>query len=836
VCGLTGGSSLKPVLTGPSKAYLRSQVQFHCEVPGWASPLTFELRKDTGDLIRAEHNVKVTFRLQVTEGSEGKYYCGVTEGQTSNSIQFHVVTPVSGVSLSSDPDPPVRYEGQKFTLRCLVRKGTHLSFTWYHDQQEVNASSDHYRLSGDALTVDAASERHDGTYSCTAQNMMEDNPRYSSSRNLRVIVKKYMSTLKLSFTVFWNGSSLMANISCRLVRGSPPVTFSLLVNGLEMDVKHMDSLEFWSVWPVSLGLDTGLAQCKAQAETQQLLSDPVPLHVEGDAHVVMQNGRILFLTDISSGYYRCRARDSFNDSSIWVESEDIFIQKTDLSATPMEVIAVVFCGFLSMVIVGASCFLFWSSKRRNNSCKRCINPDEIQSDAIHRMNFPADVSFKRISVLYPRTGALDEHKLDKPVLFGPSIASEGSVVDFYCEIPGKPSSLPVDYELYVESNPGKVISEYTSLSEEIGTFPLVINSQHDGRLVCKASGHNNTEIQSSLSQGWDLKVIVPVKDVRIIAHPASNNVWEGQTLNLQCKKSKGTYVSYEWLWNERPVETPYDRTEDTLIIHRLSVQNTGNYMCVASNRFNDTTTFNSSSDGISVQVKEYVSKPELSLEVVKLEDAGFRAIITCRSLKGSPLKTFSLLNNTDIIALETSDRTSAIFHVPVELNRIMGRVRCNASNEGNWVLSEPVNLTVESVGGAVTVTPVTNTGRDFQVVSLDLLCKVERGTFPLYRWFLNSTRLEGRGGFYTVASDDSVLSLSVSPDSAGVYHCEASDSFDNTTSIRSAQMLISEELLNRVSPAAVLVVLGCFALLNVAVMVCCGYGVVLREFSMSLII
>ncbi|XP_077096434.1 Fc receptor-like protein 5 isoform X2 [Siphateles boraxobius] len=436
-----GGSSLKPVLTGPSKAYLRSQVQFHCEVPGWTSPLTFELRKDTGDLIRAENNIKATFHLQVTEGSEGKYYCGVTGGQTSNSIQFHVVTPVIGASVSSDPDPPILYEGHKFSLRCLVRKGTHLSFTWHHDQQQVNASSDIYRLSGDALTVDAASERHAGTYACTAQNMMEVNPRFSSSRNLHVIVKKYISTLKLSFVVFSNDSSLMANISCRLARGSPPVTFSLLVNGLETDVKRVDSLEFWSVRPVSLGLDMGLAQCKAQAETQQLLSDPVPLHVvpvggalrvmvkylydvdavttaarltcfpdrgtfptfswslnrsslppEGDAHLVMQNGQILFLTDVSSGYYRCRARDSFNDSSIWVESEDFFIQKTDLSATPMEVIALVFCGFLLMVIVGASCFLFWRTKHRNNSCKHCIN-HEIQSDSMP-MNFPAGVSFK----------------------------------------------------------------------------------------------------------------------------------------------------------------------------------------------------------------------------------------------------------------------------------------------------------------------------------------------------------------------------------------------------------------------------------------------------------
>ncbi|XP_067288271.1 Fc receptor-like protein 5 isoform X2 [Pseudorasbora parva] len=416
-----GGSRLKPVLSGPSKAYLGSIVQFHCRVPGWSSPLTYELHKDAGDLIGAETGVTVTFHLPVTEGSEGKYYCRVTaEGQTSSVVQFHAVTPVVGASLSSSPDPPVLYEGEKLALRCLVRKGTHLSFTWYHDKQEVNASSDLYRLSGDALTVNAASERHSGTYSCTAQNQMEVNPRFSSSRNLFVTVKKHISTPKLSFTVFSNGSSLMANISCRSARGSPPVTFILLVDGLEMDVQRVDSLESWSIQPVSIGLDMGAAQCKVQADTQTLLSDPVRLHVvpvggavrvnvtylydadsvaaaaqlkcipgrgtfptfswslnhsslppEGAAYMLIHHGQILYLTDISSGHYRCRVRDSFNESSIWVESEDILIQKRDLAAMPMEVIALVFCGFLSVVIIGGSYFMFWYTKRKNNSGEHC---------------------------------------------------------------------------------------------------------------------------------------------------------------------------------------------------------------------------------------------------------------------------------------------------------------------------------------------------------------------------------------------------------------------------------------------------------------------------------
>ncbi|KTF80167.1 hypothetical protein cypCar_00031418 [Cyprinus carpio] len=394
-----GGLLLKPVLSGPSEAYVRSEVQFDCAVPGWSSPLTFELRKDAGDLIAAENNVKVTFTLQVTEGSEGEYYCRLTAGgQTSNSIHFQAVivsmsVPVIGAQLSSDPDPAIIYEGQKLVLRCLVRKGTHLSFTWYHNTQELDSSSELHRLSGDALTVDGATEMHAGIYSCTAQNQMTVNPRFSSSRNLLVTVKKHISVPSLSFTVFSNGSGLTANISCRSERGSAPVTFRLMLDGLELDVKREDSLESWFVLPVSVGLDLGVAQCEAQTETQQLLSDPVRLLVaEGAAHAVTHHGQILILTEVSAGFYGCRVRDSFNDSSVWVVSEDIFIQKTDLAATPIEVIALVFCGFLSIVIVLCSFFMFWSTKNRNNTCKHHSNQDVIQSEMI-TMDVPvADVS------------------------------------------------------------------------------------------------------------------------------------------------------------------------------------------------------------------------------------------------------------------------------------------------------------------------------------------------------------------------------------------------------------------------------------------------------------
>ncbi|XP_043108822.1 Fc receptor-like protein 5 isoform X2 [Puntigrus tetrazona] len=432
-----GGLLLKPVLSGPSEAYVRSQVQFDCAVPGWSSPLTFELLKDAGDLIAAESNVKVTFTLQVTEGSAGEYYCRLTSGgQTSNSIHLHAVIPVVGARLSSEPDPAVIYEGQKLVLRCLVRKGTRLSFTWYQDAQLVTSSSELHRLSGDTLTVERATAVHAGIYSCTAQNQMSVNPRFSSSRNLHVTVKKHMSAPSLSFSVFSNGSGLTANISCGSERGSPPVTFRLMLDGRELEAKREDSLESWFLLPVSEGRDLGAARCQAQTDTQQLISDPVRLLVvpvggavrvtvqylhdadgtlaaarlrcvpdrgtfpafswslnrsslpaEGSAHAVAGGGQILILTEVRAGVYGCRARDSYNLSSVWVESEDVLVQRTDLAAMSVEAIALIFCGFLSTVIVSGSFFVYWSTKRSNDACKRHSHQDVIQSEMMR--TFPA---------------------------------------------------------------------------------------------------------------------------------------------------------------------------------------------------------------------------------------------------------------------------------------------------------------------------------------------------------------------------------------------------------------------------------------------------------------
>ncbi len=58
--------------------------------------------------------------------------------------------------------------------------------------------------------------------------------------------------------------------------------------------------------------------------------------------------------------------------------EGCVCSRADLAATPVEVIALVFCGFLSVVIVLGSFFMFWCTKRRNNTCKHHSNRESTR--------------------------------------------------------------------------------------------------------------------------------------------------------------------------------------------------------------------------------------------------------------------------------------------------------------------------------------------------------------------------------------------------------------------------------------------------------------------------
>ncbi|XP_040002003.1 Fc receptor-like protein 5 isoform X2 [Xiphias gladius] len=338
----------------------------------------------------------------------------------SSIIKLSVVIPASNTRVISEPFPPVTYEGSRIVLSCNVTKGSHLSYTWFFNRKEITPStSPFFHLSGNKLVMEKVTLEHAGHYSCMAWSTVKDTRRFSSSTKVQVTVKAYVSKPKISFSISKEGASYHGNITCWSTRGSHPVNFSLSVDGKEEgSVTASESLAAW--FPVVLvpGLDMGVAQCRVKTEMQELMSEPLSLEVVpvgGDVKVEVEylyradsklaatrlscqvsrgtfpyiswllndsvlpsetrvdtriqyilphfaladRRRTLVLTKLGpeeSGYYRCRVRDSYDDSGPWVESVAVLVRVTEDFMPSIEIFTIAFCCFLFlMMAVGVAC-------------------------------------------------------------------------------------------------------------------------------------------------------------------------------------------------------------------------------------------------------------------------------------------------------------------------------------------------------------------------------------------------------------------------------------------------------------------------------------------------
>lgn len=109
---------------------------------------------------------------------------------SKSSIIPELLAPASNTRVTSEPFPPVAYEGSRFVLSCDVAKGSHLSYTWFFNRKEVTSSTSSFLyLTGNKLVMGKVTPQHAGYYSCMAWSRVQDTRRFSSSAEVQVMVK-----------------------------------------------------------------------------------------------------------------------------------------------------------------------------------------------------------------------------------------------------------------------------------------------------------------------------------------------------------------------------------------------------------------------------------------------------------------------------------------------------------------------------------------------------------------------------------------------------------------------------------------------------------------------
>ncbi|KAF4082968.1 hypothetical protein AMELA_G00134640 [Ameiurus melas] len=355
-----------------------------------------------------------------------------------------------------------------------------------------------------------------------------------------------------------------------------------------------------------------------------------------------------------------------------------------------------------------------------------------------------------------------------------------------------------------------------------------LSSKNKGKYVCVAKNYfNETLYYTDKSEGRDVHVKEYLSQPEISFKIGKNK--EGNfSAYVKCQVPKGSPpISYTLFRNNHHVAVVNsEHLNASFVVPIVLDQDMGTVYCQANDSKRQV-----ESRKLNLTV-EYLSQPEISFKIGKNEEGNFSAYVKCQVPKGSPPISYTLFRNNHHVAVVNSEHLNASFVVPIVLDQDMGTVYCQANDSKRQVESRKLNLTVESVGGNVTMSLEKAVGQDFDVYGVWLNCHVDKGTFPQYYWFLNNTRLDSQGKFNkTFSPNHSCLMVRLDPSiaTAGFYHCEVFNSFDITKRLSSPRILITPEEFNKIPTEVAVIVFTLFSLLICAVLACCIYGVVLRK-------
>ncbi|XP_038140695.1 Fc receptor-like protein 5 [Cyprinodon tularosa] len=330
--------------------------------------------------------------------------------------------------------PTEIFEGNYLDLQCKVEPGKHVSYKWFLNDRLITASPFH--LIGDnRLRISRVSSKDSGSYMCQAIYVLNETMMSTfNSPEVLITIKDLVSALDISFTVVKEDDhNYSAIVSCESARGDPPIIFSLyhgeeLIGTVNQSVRNVtfkipaviDQHSGWlqcqannggqttySLWlpfeivpvsgPVMIDSDHIMAEnyaiiglilyCKVARGTHprfQWYHNQTLLQDQGSFYYVVhqppeQSLLVMSVDTRSSGMYRCKVWDSFDDTK-FISSKRLYVDKEVLNHLPIAVVAVVLSCFVLLILLVMFCCIsgiMFTRKQYQSKLNASLKMDRI---------------------------------------------------------------------------------------------------------------------------------------------------------------------------------------------------------------------------------------------------------------------------------------------------------------------------------------------------------------------------------------------------------------------------------------------------------------------------
>ncbi|XP_061918233.1 carcinoembryonic antigen-related cell adhesion molecule 5-like [Entelurus aequoreus] len=270
-------------------------------------------------------------------------------------------------------------------------------------------------------------------------------------------------------------------------------------------------------------------------------------------------------------------------------------------------------------------------------------------------------------------------------------------------------------------------------------------------------------ISNGTSNPVNLFISYGPENIRLTTSPSLEYFKKGSNIRLSCSASSRPPALFQWFLNGDPLSA----TGPLLVLTNVQENQSGNYSCHASN--NKTQKYQTRISAITIVAP--ISSVEIKANATDILEFSGSVSLSC-STTGSLASFLWLNSSSEVTASENVKITNGGSMLTiVNVTRYdQGPFRCHVINPISNGTSKPVALSI--IFGPENINLISSPSQEQydEGSDISLVCLVDSGPPPLFRWFRN-------GDLLSYARPELQL-LNIHLDQSGNYSCQA---FNNKT-------------------------------------------------------